>query len=68
MKISRPYPLFDALLGGDETLGGADNFAILTTRQFYLNEGGAIPFVVNSDDGFQLRTCEHDHDGRPGGG
>ena len=54
-SLSRPYPLFDADLGGDPELGGADNFAIVSTGNFYLREGGTIPFVVNSDDGFQLR-------------
>ncbi len=52
--LSRPYPLFDPSLGGDEMLVNSDNFVILSTGEFFLKEAGTIPFVVNSDDGFEF--------------
>ena len=55
-ETSRPYPLFDPELGGDPTLANSDNYAILSDGEFYLREGGIIPFAINSDDGFELRV------------
>ncbi len=55
-SASRPYPLFDPDLDGEVSLQGSDHYAILATGEFYLKEGGIVPFVVNSDDGFELKV------------
>lgn len=64
-NLSIPYPLWaepdqmpdENIIAGERIgggLGDRNDFAIRSTGEFFIRNGGNIHFVVNSDDGFDL--------------